>query len=351
MPPMTLAMTARPVILAWAMTAAAVAQPAAGARGEPAKPAVVDPVRLSEIRERALSLIQEASKNPDAQVRANAAEVAGFVPARLRAVIEAALDDPNEAVRTVGLMVIGRGKVADLTDRARTFATAASPYVRSAALFALAKNGREADISPLSDLLINDVSPRVRAHVAVILGELGNKSAMPLLRAAAAKAGDAASVPQAKLLELQIAEAMVKLGEEEQRQTIRAALYPSTPEELEATALAVQIIGLTKDKAAAKQLMSLDNYRDRQGRPYPAEVRLAIAGALAAMGDPRGVGLADEFAKDPNAAIRAQAAFVYGEGGTAYWPQLDALMNDPDGPVRVAAAGGVLKSWAKAGNR
>lgn len=60
-----------------------------------------------------------------------------------------------------------------------------------------------------------------------------------------------------RLLQLQLAEAMVKLGEDDQIATIRAALYPSRPEDLEATALAVQIIGQVKDRGSIDELIYL----------------------------------------------------------------------------------------------
>jgi HEAT repeat protein len=322
---------------------------------DPRTPASVAPltaIQSSEIREKALSTILQLAKSENAQVRANAVEVAGFVPARLRSVIENGVSDPNDAVKTVALMMIGKAKLADLTDRARPLTNDPSPYVKTAALFALAKNGKDADISPLADVLLNNPTPRIRAHAAVLIGELGNSSANPLLRSAAARTTANATPVQARLLELQIAEAMVKLGEEDQRQTIRAALYPSNPEELEASALAIQIIGLTQDKAAIPQLVNLVDAKDRQNKPFPAEIRMAIAASMASFGKPQGISIADEFIKAPLPALRAQAAFVYGEGGTAYWSKLSELLDDADPTVRVAAAGGVLKSWARqSGNR
>ena len=75
--------------------------------------------------------------------------------------------------------------------------------------------------------------------------------------------------------------------------TVRSALYPSRPEELEATALAVQIIGEVHDRGAIDQLIYLVD--EETDRPMPAEVRLAVAGALAKLGLREGGFIADEY--------------------------------------------------------
>ena len=108
------------------------------------------------------------------------------------------------------------------------------------------------------------------------------------------------SVPRAsdteiKLMQLQVSEALVKLGDDENVQSIRAALYPSRPEELEATALAVQILGQVRDKGSSGAMIHLAETKDAAGRPLPAEIRLGIAAALAKLGSPQGGFIADEF--------------------------------------------------------
>jgi HEAT repeat protein len=307
-----------------------------------------DLVANSGLRERAIALIEECALSEDAQIRANAVETAGLAPKRFSAVIAAGLEDKSPAVRCVAAMTVGKSRIKALVRHVQPLLNEESAFVRSAAIFALANCDAPVDRNPLAGMLLNDASPRVRSHVAYILGELKDKSALPLLRAAARERFPGATPEQQRLFELQLAEAMIKLGDDTQRPVVRAALYPSRPEELEAAALAVQIIGEVKDREAQYQLVNLSAYRDRQGNMYPAEVRLGIAGALGLMGLKEGGFIADEFAQHAAAPIRAQAAYVYGQIGLPeHWGKLDALLGDPEGSVRVAAAAGILRAMGQ----
>ena len=117
-------------------------------------------------------------------------------------------------------------------------------------------------------------------------------------------------------MQLQMAEAMVKLGDLDRIEAIRAALQPARPEDLEATAVAVQILGELGDKRPIDQLVYLSAYRDPTSKaPFPAEVRMQVASSLAKLGLDKGGFIADEFLKNPDPALRAQAAGVYGDTG------------------------------------
>jgi HEAT repeat protein len=214
-------------------------------------------------------------------------------------------------------------------------------------MFALAKCEQQVDLSPMAGLLMSDPSPRVRAHVGYLLGEIGDPSALGLLHEAANVAIPRASNAEVKMMQLQLAEAMVKLGEEDQVATIRAALYPARPEDLEVTALAAQIIGHLKDKGSVDELIYLTARQDRAGHKLPAEIRLGCGAALAQMGHTQGSFLADEYAANPLPALRAQSAFTYGEIGRAEnLPKLEVLLADPEGIVQVSAAAAVLRMTA-----
>ncbi|MDX2131361.1 MAG: HEAT repeat domain-containing protein [Planctomycetota bacterium] len=311
-----------------------------GPEGQPAKP---NPIGQSALRERAIEAVETLAKSTDAQTRANAVEAASYVPARLSDVIARGLRDASPGVRSVAAMAVGRTAMKDLAPQVTPLMADPSPTVRASAIFALAKCGVDVDRSPLARFLLEDPSAWVRRHTAFVLGELGDPSAIPLLRAGAA--GSSLTPDQEKALHLQIAEAMVKLGDADALQVLRAALYPSRPEELEGTALAVQIIGQVRDRESIDPLIQLVEFKDRAGQQYPAEVRLGIAAALAGMGLPRGGYVADEYVASENPVLRAQAAFVYGEiADRASWGRLDELMNDADPRVRVAAAASVLRS-------
>lgn len=307
-------------------------------------PEELSPVRVSQIRERAVAALLDASAGADPQGRANAIEGLLSAPSRAREVIAAGLRDQNTGVRSVAAMGAGRLRLTDLVPELKRLAGDDSPYVRASAIYALVRclGEKQVDETPLARILLNDPSPRVRAQVAFILGELGNQSAVGLLKTAARADLPRALPVEVRLMNLQIAEALVKLGEDEQVQAIRAALYPARPDELELAALAVQIIGQVQDRGAIDQLIYLSEYTDQAGQKMPAEVRLAIAEALARLGLNQGAFIADEFRENQSAVLRAQAAHVYGAiGKMENLPTLEAMLDD-EPIVRVSAAAAIL---------
>jgi len=289
----------------------------------------------------AVEMLMTMTNNPAPEIRANAIEALSTEPARLEPVVAIALDDPNEGVRSVAAMVAGRATLESLAPTVRQLQRDPSPYVRASAIYAMSRLGESVDPSELGRILFEGETSRIRAHAAFILGELGDESAVPMLMQAYLTPVRNVQAIEQKLLRLQIAEALYKLGEESSIDSIRAALYPSRPEELEATALAVQIIGEVNDRASIDQLIYLVNGSTEQ--PMPAEVRLAIASALASMGLNEGGFVADEYADNAQPVIRAQAASVYGKTGQMQnLERLDTMMRDPSVLTRVSAAGAVL---------
>ncbi len=302
-----------------------------------------DPGAVAVLRERAIAMLEEAVKDKNPQVRANAIEALSESPMHLEAIVPLAVADSNVGVRSTVAMMVGKVKLTSRIASMRLLVSDPSPFVRASAIFALSRCGEPVDISPLAELLLNDSSPRVRSHVAYLLGELGEASATPLLREATRARLPKASPIEMNLMQLQLAEAMVKLGDDSQLEVIRAALYPSRPDDLEAAALAVQIIGQVNDKRAMDQLIYLTAYKDNKEGQMPAEIRLGAALSLAKLGNDRGGFIADEYAASPNPALRAQAAFVYGQTGrTENLPRLERLMADSDPVTRVSAAAGAL---------
>lgn len=323
------------------------AGPAAPPRAsEPgAAPRALEPVRFSAIREQAIAVIERSAKDADPQVRANAMEAAALLPARLESVIAGGLSDQSPAVRSVAAMAAGRASLVSCTNRVYALLNDPTAHVRASALYALVRFGADVDRSPLATMLLDDPSPWVRRHAAYLLGELGDPSALPLLRAAAVEPYTSASREQARIFQLQIAEAMAKLGDANARESLRAALYPSRPEDLESSAMVIQMLGQMRDRVAGDQLVYLARYRDRQGNAYPAEIRLAVAGALAALEIPDESRTAEEFMGSTEPVLRAQAAFVLGERRERSSAEaLATLLQDVEPMVRIAAAAAVVKS-------
>jgi HEAT repeat protein len=309
----------------------------------PAGTASSQPIQASLLREEALTLLETLSKDASPEIRANVVEAAGSSSQRLRSIIERGLTDPSPAVQTVALMVVGRNKISELAALARVSLNAENPYVKAAAILALTANGKEVDQTPLAGILLTHEKPQVRAHAAYILGEIKNKSALGLLRQAAREKLVMASEAQVKSYQLQIAEALVKLGDQSQIDTIRASLY-SGPDDLESVAFAAQILGNIGDTGARNNLINLSVYRDKAGTPLPPDVRLAVAAALAKLGETDAAMIATEFVTHAEPAIRKQAAFVLGLGGkNALVVHLNTLLQDQDAGVRVAAADAILR--------
>lgn len=304
-----------------------------------------DPAAVTDLKDRATELLLRLAADPSPQIRANAIEALLETPGKLEPEAAKGLIDPNPGVRSTAAMMIGRAQLASQVAGLTPLLKDPSAFVRASAMYALARCGQKVDQSPLADLVLSDPSPRIRSHAAFLIGELGEPSAIPLLKEAGKAKLIKSSPSEIRLMQLQIAEAMVKLGVDSEVEVIRAALYPSRPEDLEGVALAVQILGQIRDRGAIDQLIYLTAYRDTKGGQMPAEVRLGAAIALARMGLDQGTFIADEYAGSPIPVLRAQAAFVYGQvGRSENLPKLEKMMADPEGLIRVSAAGGILRA-------
>jgi len=303
---------------------------------------IVEVAPSTELRQLAIDHLMLMSSDPSPEIRANAIEALSPIISQVEPIVALALSDPNPGVRSVAAMVAGRDHLSSLAPTIRGLIHDDSPYVRSAALYALRSFGEDVDLSEVSTLLFEHPEGGVRSQAAFILGELGEQSAIPMLKQAAAESIPNITPIEKKIYRLQINEALIKLGDEGSIDAIRAALYPSRPEELEATALAVQIIGEIKDENSIDQLIYLSD--PKSDTPMPAEVRLAVASSLAEMGHREGAFVADEYMDNKIDAIRAQSAGVYGKTrGPENLGKLEMMMlNDPSRLTRVAAAGAIV---------
>jgi len=302
-------------------------------------------VERSQLRERAFAVLNAAGNGTAAEGRANAIEAMIDSPKRLEPLARRGLLDTNLGVRAVAATAVGKARLNNLVDMVRPLTADTSPMVRIAATYALAQCGQNPNVEALAQLL-RDPSPLVRAQTAYVLGEMGNKSADLMLRDASRDSMPMADPGAVRLMRLQLCEAMVKLGNRDAVEEIRAALYPSRPEDLEATVLAIQIVGQVNDEPSAWRLKCLALDSDPQRGMMPPEVRLAAAAVLAKIGRPKGDGafMADAYYQSPEAPLRAQSAAVYGATGrAATLPNLEVLMADQDSLVKVAAAAAIVK--------
>ena len=287
------------------------------------------------------SLLLEASRSEDPLLRANAIE--GLQPSKehLDEVVRFGLVDENEGVRFVATMTIGQEKLCSLSHLVRPMLSDPSTSVQAAAIFALARCGEEPDLNPLASMVLGS-DPTAKANASYILGELGNPSAIPLIRNGVGRHEASLEAPRAQAIDLIMAEAMVKLGDEEERQVIQAALF-APPERAELSALACQMIGGMRDQSMA---MNLETMALAEGPRKPGpEIQLLASEALAKI-DPERVPteVVVAYISHERPEIRSQAAMVLGSlGSTSFSAQLSTLLRDQDPRVQVAAAAAILR--------
>lgn len=312
-------------------------------------------VESKDLQAQCFEILDQAALSESAMLRAHAIEGLMTNPSRARASIRMGLVDINPGVRFVASMAAGQLKITEAALELHLLLADPDIRVRASATYALWQLGEKVDLTPISSWLEHP-NPQIRSEAARVLGELGNASAVPMLRAAAARpvgGGGKSPISAERLFQLQIAEAMVKLGEAQGADAIRAALYPSGREGFEAAVLAAQILGEVHDERAIAQLVELIEQRvpgsGHASNPrndqfiQPPELRLAAARALAQMGHPGGMYVADMYINDSSLYRRSQAAFVYGSSGLVrYLAPLEELMADGSPLVRVAAASAAL---------
>ena len=300
----------------------------------------------------ALEQVLRSSRSDRAEFRSNALEAMQARPDRSLPLAQAALDDPNPAVRYAALVTIGRLRHTSLAPAVSRLRDDPVEYVRAAADFAAAKLGRRVDLTPLASLLASDNA--TDQGVAVnLLGWLDDPTAAPMIRELTGQPMPRASQEQIGIVRLQAAEALVMLGDDEALQPIRAGTFIIQPE---IAITAVQIAGRLQDRAVTSRLRTLALERDPK-KPVADELRIAAATALAQMNIQEGLPVLLDAAQRQNVTfdgqtypatgIRAQAAYGLGwfrDGQAA--AALATLLQDPEEAVRLAAAAGVLRATA-----
>ena len=294
----------------------------------------------------AITLLRQATVSQVPIYRANGCEALNSSPEDLRAVIVPLLSDPNRGVRFVAAMEVGRAQLKDLGDQMQPLLVDESASVRAAAIYALTKIGRPVDPSPLGTMVLSD-DPEIRSNAYLVLGELGNRSAVQMIRASLGKGMQQVNPARIRIVELQAAEALVRLGEADGIEPIRAALYAPS-EQAEFTALAAQQVARLKDEGSRPILMRLIDGTGISARP--TEIRIVCASALGQISvqDASAVTrFARTLVKDREAAVRAEAALALGySSGAMAVPELEPMLFDPSPSVQLAAAMAIVVATA-----
>ncbi len=303
-----------------------------------------------ELRRGAIKYLNEMRKDEYALYRANSIEALQADPELGEIAAREGVEDPNLAVRFVSAMAIGQHQYADAAPLVHALLSDDSASVRAAAAFALKRNGTNVNLGLLAEMLKGD-DPRAAGNAALVLGELGDPSALPLLRESIDFHSPHTTPPQQRIVQLQIAEAMAKLGDPYAIPRIRAELYSRQPEHGEIMALAATMLGQLD---ATRTIGDLRNIVAmwRQYR-HSAEVRLAALASLAQLGEPQPIELVLEYlgpsyresTSSSAAAIQTQAAHALAEYPPQQaLPQLARLFDSSTQPlVRLQAAASILR--------
>lgn len=312
---------------------------------EPSKPeapgtqTVLNAPPLAAATDEAHRILVEAARSKWPALRANALEAAMRSPRLLEEIVQPALADENRGVRFVACMTIAEARDRRFSDRVRPLLSDPSASVRAAAMLALSRAEIPVNFSPLAAMVL-DNDPEIRANAYLVLGELGNSSAIPLIRESLGKGMKLVNPLRVRLVDLAAAEALVKLGDQNEIEPIRAALF-APPEQGELTVVACDAIRRLHDEGARPMLERIVTVGGKAQRS--PEITLAACRALAALGNAAGpAAIAREYVKHPDARVRSQAAALLGDLGTAASKaELAALLRDQNPSVQIAAAGGL----------
>ncbi|MEE2908726.1 MAG: HEAT repeat domain-containing protein [Planctomycetota bacterium] len=298
-------------------------------------------VQNPDLQIAAIEVLDQAAVSDDALMRANAIEALQSTTEPLREAVLRGLVDPNEGVRFVAAMSVGRGNLCGVSHLLRPLLEDPSNSVRAAAIYAMASCGDEVDINPLAGYIISDRSAD-RANAAMVLAELGNNTAIPVIRNGMGRDFRSYDPARSRTIDLLMAESLVRLGDRRELEAIRAALF-APPEHSEMTALACQMLARLDDRAAIPNMYDLAS--GEGPRKAGPELRLVAATALAQLQPdlvPMELVITQLGSEQPG--VRLQVANVLGGlGNPDYEPQLAILLNDEDPHVQVASAAAILK--------
>ncbi len=297
-------------------------------------PEAPSPPPWMEARDRAIEQIVACSRSQDPFVRANAIEAAQLMPRRVVPMIQLGIQDANPAVRFAALVTIGKLRLTEMAPTAQRLTDDPSASVRAAALFAGYRCQQQPDISPFAAMLTS-VNPTVRGNAAMLLGLMDDRGAVEMLKELAATPMPRANPVQEAIVRLQVAEAIVKLGDDSALNAIRASVYSQFDE---VRVLAVSMLGGLSDRRMEKALAQLL-------LEPPIELQVAAAGTLTQLGRPEGLPVILQACGSPVPTVRAQAGITLGYFRSRSAAQaLLALLEDPHQAVRLSAAAGILRA-------
>lgn len=324
---------------------------------------------LVDLRDPAIAQVQASARGDDPFLRANAIEAMQSVPGRALPLAQLGLEDEHPAVRFTALVTIGKMRLREMGPAAVRKLDDPDPSVRAAAMFAARRCGQaDVDISEMAKMLVSP-DPSLRSNVVMLLGMMGDVSALPMIEAQAKVPMSSRRVNDLRqaIVRVQIAEAQILLGDDEAVSPLRAAVFSRYGE---VRVLAVTMLGRLRDQSMEAALMGIVQ-RDNQ----PIELRLAAAEALSHIGGRATIkqvldqaGFVIQICGSNNPVLRAQGVITAGALESArarvyrllmpsdppsiwrlfedmrFVDAMARLLDDPHPQVRLSAASAVLRT-------
>lgn len=293
-------------------------------------------------RAKAIEILIGASIGNNAALRANAIEAMQVAPQRCLPLTQKGLSDPNPGVRFAAVVTAAMLDYKSLVPLIQPLVNDENPSVQAAAIYALHDLGEKVDLTPLAVMLTSQ-DPGLRANVAMLLGLIGDASAVPMLKQTSKSPMPRAGEGRIAVVRCQIAEAICKLGDNSELDTLRAGAFNKNFGEVRV--VSIKAMGEIRDE---KMIPALERFLDDGYGPEAPEIKLAAAESLAKMDKTFGTTLTLQLTYDIQDPIRAQAAWVVGwYKDPATLKRAVELMDDQSALVRVTAAASVLRRTAE----
>jgi len=270
--------------------------------------------------------IDRALRSDDPVIRAHAIEaVQDTLADEKSAEVQAAIKDPDPMVRFAAIMAAGKLQLADAKPDLLQLVDDPQPVVRVASVYALHRLG-DYRYSKELERYSEDPLPQVRGNTALVLGLLGEPSAINILKPMLHDANMAVS--------LQVAEAMWRLGNEEGRDRLIAVTLNINPGYQMVAMLALGAPRDVRVRAHIRANLTSDYI----------EVALVAARVMGQLQSDEGYGVAINGAKSSDARQRSLAALAFGAiGRNDAQEYLEKLLKDSNQDVRIAAATAILE--------
>ena len=297
--------------------------------------------------------LRQAAEDPDPFTRSHALEALSHaLGTEAGSLFKEALSDSSPSVQFAAAMAIGDVQYGpagpDLVRKAE--AEGPDKRVYAAVIYALHRLGEDKYTGDLVRLLLHPREPEIRANAALVMGRMGEPSAIGPLKSLQDN-------EQSDLVKVNLLEALSLLGDIRSSQMLEA--YARGPD-VNIRLVAIPALGRSGTTDALLVLEEL------LGRQHPPRARIAAAIELAKLKryDRRAYDLCVEAAEvprrmlgerpvQPGAAVSEVEAYslqrLAAMGlGWMHRPEavnvLHPLLKSPDGGVRVAAAMGILRT-------